>query len=255
MTELVNLLDVITKDRALPPGCDTWAIRSVHTDLTSSRDYRYPFPGKWAKAAGPFDSDNDLGCPSFTGDGICAATNWRGMASGGIPATTLLLVAYNKAKDFLGQESNGEKVRLRRMRIVELIDGAKLLRLSGKSANLTRADLTRANLTRADLTRADLTRADLTRANLTRADLTRANLTRANLTRANLTGANLYGADLYGANLTGADLYGANLTGADLAGANLYGADLYGANLTHVNREALKAAGWDVTPSGLVVKA
>jgi hypothetical protein len=194
----VNLLDVITEGRTLPDGCDAWAIRSVHPDLTSSRDYRYPFPGNWAEASGPFIDHIRSECPAQPGDGICAANNWRGMASGGIPAITLLLVAYNTS-DVLG--STADKIRMRRLYVVDLIDGARLVREHGNGADLISADLTGADLTSADLSGADLYG--------------------ANLTRANLSGAHLYGADLTRANLTGADLTRANLTGADLGGADL----------------------------------
>jgi hypothetical protein len=187
---LVDLLDVITKDRELPEGYDQWAIRTVRPDLRSRNNYRYPFPGKVAKAAGPF-SEGRGECPSHDGDGICAATTWRGMASGGVVASTLLLVAY-KEKHVLGGSRSGD--------------------LSG-------ADLSGANLYGANLSYADLSGADLYGANLSG----------ANLYGANLSGADLYGANLSGANLSGANLSGADLSGADLRGADLYGADLYGA--------------------------
>jgi hypothetical protein len=196
----VDLLDVITKDRELPEGYDQWAIRTVRPDLRSSNNYRYPFPGRMAKAAGPFSEGRDE-CPSHDGDGICAATTWRGMASGGVVASTLLLVAY-KEKHVLGGSRSGGKLRLWRFLVVDVIDGLDLLRKSGKGANLRGANLSGANLSGADLS------------------------------GANLSGANLRGADLYGANLSGANLHGANLRGADLYGANLRGADLYGANLS-----------------------
>jgi hypothetical protein len=180
----VNLLDVITEGRTLPDGCDAWAIRSVHPDLTSSRDYRYPFPGNWAEASGPFTA-SESECPRTRGDGTCAARTWRGMASGGIPAITLLLVAYNTS-DVLG--SAADKIRVRRMYVVDLIDGARLVREHGNGANLHGA-----------------------------------NLHGANLRGANLRGADLRGANLRGANLRGADLSVAYLRGADLGGAYLGG--------------------------------
>jgi hypothetical protein len=191
----IDLLDVITKDRELPEGYDQWAIRTVRPDLRSRNNYRYPFPGKVAKAAGPF-SEGRGECPSHDGDGICAATTWRGMASGGVVASTLLLVAY-KEKHALGGSRSGGKLRLRRFLVVDVIDGLDLLRKSGKGANLSGADLSGANLF-----------------------------------GANLSGAKLRGADLYGANLSGADLSGANLFGANLSGANLSGAKLRGADLS-----------------------
>jgi hypothetical protein len=211
----VNLLDVTTAGRELPDGCDAWAIRSVHPDLASSRGYRYPFPGQWAEASGPFIDHIRSECPAQPGDGICAANTWRGMASGGIPAITLLLVAYN-ACDVLG--STVDKIRVRRMYVVDLIDGARLVRERGKDANLSGADLHGA----------DLHGADLRYANLSGADLHGADLHGADLRYANLRYADLHGADLHGANLHGADLRYANLHGADLHGADLHGADLPG---------------------------
>jgi hypothetical protein len=239
---LVDLLDVITKDRELPEGYDQWAIRTVRPDLRSRNNYRYPFPGKVAKAAGPF-SEGRGECPSHDGDGICAATTWRGMASGGVVASTLLLVAY-KEKHVLGGSRSGGKLRLRRFLVVDVIDGLDLLRKSGKGANLRGA-----NLRGADLSGADLSGANLYGANLSYADLSGADLYGANLSGANLYGANLSGADLYGANLSGANLSGANLSGADLSGADLRGADLYGADLY-----GAMECDWTADPTGLATR-
>jgi hypothetical protein len=226
---LVDLLDVITKDRELPEGHDQWAIRTVRPDLRSRNDYRYPFPGKVAKAAGPFSEGRDE-CPSHDGDGICAATTWRGMASGGVVASTLLLVAY-KEKHVLGGSRSGGKLRLWRFLVVDVIDGLDLLRKSGKGANLYGANLSGASLRGADLDGADLYGASLRGADLDGADLSYASLCGADLSGANLSYASLCGADLSGANLRDANLYGANLSGASLRGADLDGADLYGADL------------------------
>ena len=238
MSTYVNLLDKMVEGRTLPEGTDSWAVRSVHPDLRSSRGYRWPFPGQWAEASGPFFRDNKSGCPDAVGDGICAATTWFGMASGGIPAVALLLVAYN-SDDVLGTEEYG-KLRARRFYVVDLVDGANLVRRHGAEANLRYADLRGANLAGANLTYANLRGADLKGTNLRGADLKGANLTGANLTYADLRGANLKGANLAGANLTGAnltyaDLRGADLKGANLAGANLTYADLRGADLRYAN--------------------
>ena len=165
--------------------------RAVHPDLRSRDGYRYPFPGQWADAGGPILGHTDA-CPRAAGDGLCVAKTWRGAASGGIPATTVLLVGYDQA-DVYGEDA--DKVRVGAMLVLDVIDVAVLAR-QGRLAG--------ADLTRADLTGADLTRANLTGANLTGAYLTRANLTGANLTRAYLTGAYLTGANLSRANLTGA---------------------------------------------------
>lgn len=77
-------------------------------------------------------------------------------------------------------------------------------------------------------------------ANLIGVDLRKANLKYAYLIEADLRGAKLRGADLtcadlYNANLQGADLYNANLKGADLRYANLKGADLVNADLRNAN--------------------
>ena len=193
--ERVNLLHLITQDRDLPKGCDTWGIRTVRPDLTSKYDFRYPYPGNWVDAPGPIAASNTDACPVSVGDGLCVGLTWRGMASGSVPARTLLLVGYSSA-DVLGTSSY--KVRVRRLFVAELIDGEKLLVVSGRGADLTGADLSGANLSGANLYRADLS-------------------------GAKLGGANLSGADLNGANLNGANLSGAYLNGADQEALDRYG--------------------------------
>jgi hypothetical protein len=223
----VDLLDVITKDRELPEGYDQWAIRTVRPDLRSRNNYRYPFPGKVAKAAGPFSEGRDE-CPSHDGDGICAATTWCGMASGGVVASTLLLVAY-KEKHALGGSRSGGKLRLRRFLVVDVIDGLDLLRKSGKGANLSGANLSYVNLSCANLSYVNLCGAYLHGADLSYADLRGASLSGAYLRGASLSYVNLSGADLSYADLRGASLSGAYLRGASLSGANLLGANFSGA--------------------------
>ena len=115
--------------------------------------------------------------------------------------------------------------------------------VSGKHADLSRANLSGADLSRANLSRANLSGADLSRANLSGADLSR-----ANLSRANLSGAYLSGAYLSGAYLSGAYLFGANLSGANLSGANLFGANLSGANLSDAKNAELAIAQTRVAP-------
>ena len=203
------LLDILTEGLTLPEGCDRWGMRSVRPDFTSSRDFRWPYPGGVAEAPGPIITSNHGGYPEAVGDGICTAITAQGMASGGIPAITVLITAH-AAADVLGA-ADEIKVRVRRAAVVEVVDLPGMAR-AGK-----------------------LNGANLYGANLRGADLYGVNLCGANLSGANLSGANLYGADLYGANLRGADLYGANLSGADLRGADLYGADLCGANLYGAN--------------------
>lgn len=195
----VNLLDKITKNYKLPEGYTAWGIRSVHPDLTSSRGYRWAFPGNIATAPGPLHTSNTGGCPDRAGDGICLATTWKDMASGGISAITILLCAY--VGEPLGSESYG-KTRHESVLVVDVIDGARLVRERGVNANLSYADLHSANLSHANLHNADLYSANLRNADLSNADLRYANLIVANLSHANLYHANLSYANLYNADLS-----------------------------------------------------
>jgi len=190
------LLDILTERRTLPDGYDAWGMRAVHPDFRSSYGFRWPFPGQVAQAAGPFARDNTGPCPASVGDGVCTAQTAAGMASGGIPAVTVLITAH-KLADVLGFDN--DKVRASQVLVVDVVDLPRLCRESMTGADLCGADLRGANLRGADLYRADLYRADLYR---------------ADLYRANLRGANLYRADLRDADLCGADLRGADLTGA-----------------------------------------
>ena len=163
-------------------GCDLrlgW--RAVHPDLRSRGGFRYPFPGQWADAGGPI-LDNDDPCPRAAGDGLCVAKTWRGAASGGIPATTVLLVGYDQA-DVYGEDDH--KVRVGAMLVLDVVDVAAMAR----------------------------------RGHLRGADLGGCNLGGADLRFADLGGCDLGGCDLGGANLWNADLGGANLGGANLWGA------------------------------------
>ena len=182
----MSTLDRITEGRNLPEGCDTWGIKSVRPGLRTRYGFQWPASG-WVAVDG-INQENTGPCPSRQGDGLCVANTWRGMASGGIPASVLLLVAYSRA-DVLGGDDH--KVRVSRACVVEALDGVSVLAPGDdlRRANLTGVDLTGVDLTGANLTRADLRRADLRRADLTGADLTRALLDYANLTDANLTDA------------------------------------------------------------------
>ena len=111
------------------------------------------------------------------------------------------------------------------------LQGANLVCL-----NLRRANLQAANLQGAILRDANLRAANLQAANLQGADLRMASLQDANLQAADMRGANLEEADLRDANLQDANLAGANLLCADLRNVDLQGACLqqavlYGANL------------------------
>ena len=189
--EPIDLIPIIVEreNAILPDWCDSWGIKSVHPDLRTYGGYQWPYPGHMAECdPGRLVPENAGACPSQIGDGLCVATSWEGVASGGIPARTMLLVAY-ASTEVLGRDDAAGKLRLPRVAVVALVDGQRLLREAGAGANLTRANLAGANLRGANLRGADLTS--------------------ANLRGADLTSANLRGADLTGANLRGADLYGA----------------------------------------------
>ena len=185
------LLDILTEHRTLPDGYDAWGMRAVHPDFRSSYGFRWPFPGQVAQAAGPFARDNTGPCPASVGDGVCTAQTAAGMASGGIPAVTVLLTAH-KLADVLGFDN--DKVRASQVLVVDVVDLPRLCRESMTEADLCGANLYRANLYAANLRRANLYRANLYRANLEWADLYRADLREANLYRADLRGADLTGA-------------------------------------------------------------
>jgi len=225
------LLDILTERRTLPDGYDAWGMRAVHPDFRSSYGFRWPFPGQVAQAAGPFARDNTGPCPASVGDGVCTAQTAAGMASGGIPAVTVLITAH-KLADVLGFDN--DKVRASQVLVVDVVDLPRLCRES-----MTEADL-----------RGDLYRADLYGANLEGANLRGADLRGANLRGADLRGANLYRADLYRADLCGANLDGADLRGADLRGANLYRADLRGANLYRADLTGARSDKWTTWPDG-----
>jgi hypothetical protein len=237
MTDYVDLLDVLTEGRELPEGYDCWAIKSTRPDLSTRNDFRWPFPGNATQRFELLDHNNE--CPRQPGDGVCVAKTWCGMASGGFPARTLLLIAY------LSSEARGgpEKLRVPQAFVVDLIDGERLLLTSGTRANLIRANLAGANLAGADLAGSRLAGAYLARAYLEGANLEGANLKGAYLKGAYLEDAYLAGADLIGADLAGAYLEGANLKGANLVGAYLEGANLKGANLAGANLAGANLAG------------
>jgi hypothetical protein len=227
-------LRIAERNGAKVPDGLTWGLRSIHPDFTSSRGFRWPFPGKWAVASGPFTKSSDP-CPSLPGDGLCAGLSWYGIASGGISSNVVLLVGW-RASAVLGESE--DKIRAKRVYVAEIITFAALLaeRSNDEDLNLYGADLYGANLRGANLRGADLYGADLyganlRGANLRGADLQGANLQGADLRGANLQGANLHRANLWGANLHRADLRGANLQRANLQRANLQRADLQRANL------------------------
>ena len=220
-TEYRDLLPVIieTTGSTLPDGFDSWGVKSVHPDLLTTHGFRWATPGGLNVSNDALDPENTRTRPSHPGDGLCVATSWAGMASGGIPARTLLLVAYRSA-DVVGRDE--DKLRIGGVvASVALVDGERLVREHGQRANLRGANLRAADLRAADLRYADLRYADLQ--------------------NADLQNANLRGADLQDADLQGADLQGANLRGADLQDADLQGADLQGADLRGAIREETSA--------------
>lgn len=268
-----------------------WGLRANHPDLRSRDGYRWPWPGNWTPDCDAVDESNAGSSPVRPGDGVCVALTWQGMALGGIPARTLLLVGWHP-DDVLGGDAS--KLRVRKAFVRDVIDLRRLVdtakeRIRGadlggaylRGANLGGANLQDANLGGADLRGADLGVADLGGANLGGADLwgaylDGANLGGANLRDAYLDGANLGGADLRdaylrgaylrvadlgGANLDGAYLRGAYLGGAYLDGANLDGANLEGANLrganlrgANANRHTRWPAGFDAAAQGVTVR-
>ena len=132
-------------------------LRSVHGDFTSSRGFRWPFPGGEAVADAPVTEWNGP-CPSAPGDGLCLGKTWGGIASGGISASTLLLCSF-RPTDVLGEDDH--KVRVFRARVLEVFTFAGLL---AEATEDERADLTGANLARAYLAGANLAGAYLARA-------------------------------------------------------------------------------------------
>ena len=198
-----NPLDIVSEGYTLPDGYDSWGVKSVDFDGATRHGFVWPEPGKETERLDLLDHNSS--CPKQQGDGLCVATTWAGMASGGYRAFCLLLVAYRSA-EARGNEAG--KIRVPQVAVVARINGERKARESFCNADLRGAYLRGANLRGADLYGANLDGADL-------------------------RGANLYGADLRGADLRGANLYGADLRGANLRGANLREADLRGANLPY----------------------
>ena len=149
-TDLIPVIVERTK-ATLPEGFDSWGIKSIPPDLTTRNGYQWPFPGGIAECdPKKIDADSASACPRHEGDGLCVATSWRGMASGGFPARTLLLVAYG-ADEVLGRDDTEGKLRCPRVAVVALADGERLLREAGSGADLSGANLSGANLRGANL--------------------------------------------------------------------------------------------------------
>lgn len=159
----------------LEPG-EVLGWKSVRPDLTTNPLYgaltRY-YPGDVLEAP---DALRGGACPSRPGDGYCVARTFKGAASGGIPLGSVAIVA---ASGLLGGIM--DKARYRRLRVLAVWDGVRLIREHGANAHLQDADLRNARLQGARLRDARLQYADL-------------------------RGADLRGARLQGARLQGADL-------------------------------------------------
>ena len=157
MNKRTNLLAVITSDPSvsMPEGFDTWGIKSVHPDLVTTHDFQWALPGGVNVSNDAIVPGNTSACPDRPGDGLCVATTWQGMASGGIPARTLLLVAYRES-DIVSRDEASGKLRIGGpVASVKLVDGCRLIRERGadlEGANLRGANLEGANLWGAILT-------------------------------------------------------------------------------------------------------
>ena len=173
MSEYRDLLTLIVeREKAvLPEGYDSWGIKSVSLDRRTYGDYKWPVEGNVA-ACDPerISADNTGACPDQWGDGLCVATTWAGMGSGGISARLILLVAY-RSGDVLGRDDRVGKLRTTEVAVVAQVDGERLLREEGHYANLRYAYLCDANLHDANLSGANLRDANLRGANLSDANL------------------------------------------------------------------------------------
>ena len=233
-------LDIITEGRTLPDGYDSWGVKSVGFDGRTKHGYLWPAPG-YATERLELDP-HESSCPKREGDGLCVATSWKGMASGGYRAFCILLVAY-RSSEARGNET--KKLRVPQVFVVDRLDGEKIVRESFAGADLYGAYLSGADLRGADLHDANLHNADLRYANLRSAYLSGADLHEANLYGAYLSGADLRYANLHNADLHDANLRYANLSYADLRSANLRGASLRGAYLRGADlRDAILPDGW-----------
>jgi len=147
-----------------------WGVKTVRSDFTTRDGFEWP-PGGWVRSCNHVDPDNAGPCPSVPGDGLSVGLDFAGMAQGGVPALTVLIVGWVPA-DELGRDHH--KVRVSRAFVAGLVDGARAVREWGRNADLSGADLSGADLSG------------------------------AYLSGAYLAGAYLYGADVAGAGLSGA---------------------------------------------------
>ena len=156
MSGYIDLIPLIVEreQAVMPDWCDSWGIKSVAPDLRTHGSYQWSLPGQVAECDPALVvAENSSPCPSQSGDGLCVGLSWRGMASGGIPARTLLLVAYQSG-EVLG--SSADKLRTTRVAVVAIVDGERLVRQAGADADLYGANLSRTNLYCANLSGANL---------------------------------------------------------------------------------------------------
>ena len=130
----MNLLDQLVQhvDLPLPEGFDSWGVKSVRDGRRTYGGYEWPAPGgvatatdvrKYNRSPCPLPHPDNDGASS--GDGLCVGRTWSGMASGGMPAKNLLLVAY-RSGEVLG--ANDDKLRTKTVAVVAEIDGWTFLR-------------------------------------------------------------------------------------------------------------------------------
>ena len=179
----VDHVKTVTADILTPPRVAKknlrWAFRLNHTDFRSRDDFRWPFPGFWGEASGPFTTTDNL-CPSAPGDGLCVAHTLGGASSGGnrVGGSVGLLVCYLDA-DLLA--SSAGKSRVRRAWVAGVFDPVRAVVAAKDGANLGGANLEYADLRGANLQAAELRYANLQAANLRDANLRDANYTQQTL--------------------------------------------------------------------------
>ena len=137
MTTYRNPLDILSAGHTLPEGYDSWGIKSIGFDGRTKHGFEWPEPGRETERY-ELDPDNGGSCPSREGDGLCVATTYRGMASGGHRAFCVLLVAYRSA-EAKGDEAG--KLRVPQVYVVARFDGEQQARTNYRGADLRGAYL------------------------------------------------------------------------------------------------------------------
>ena len=147
---------ILAEGHELPEGYDSWGVKSVGFDGRTKHGFEWPAPGTETERFELLNHNSS--CPSEEGDGLCVATTWAGMASGGYRAFCILLVAY-RSSEARGDELG--KLRVPQVHVVARFDGERKAREDLRGADLYGADLRGANLRGANLRGADLYGADL----------------------------------------------------------------------------------------------